>query len=257
MNIINEKNGVILIAVISVGVLSIFLMFDAIAQDMRYHNFSDTVAFVSIPNAFNVLSNIPFLIVGIAGLVALGRRGEASLNIVKSSKWSYFFLFLGSALVGIGSSYYHLWPSNETLVWDRIPMTIAFMGLYSIIISEFVSEKLGRLCLVPFLCLGLGSVLYWWFTESRGVGDLRYYAVVQFFPILTIPIILVFFKSKFNGVSGYWLLLMTYIAAKAFETWDSQIHSILGVVSGHSIKHVLPAIGLYLLLRAYRKRSTV
>lgn len=254
MNMVKEKIGTVLIAVACIGVISAFLMLDPIAQDMDYHNFSDIKSFISIPNTLNVLSNIPFLLVGFSGLVALFRTSENPLNIINSIKLSYAFLFFGAALVGVGSSYYHLRPTNETLVWDRIPMTIAFMGLYSIIISEFISEKLGKYCLVPLLFLGLCSVLYWWFTESRGVGDLRYYVVIQFFPILTIPLMLIFFQSKFNCIWGYWILLSAYVAAKLFETFDYQIHNYFGVISGHSIKHVLPAIGLYILISAYKKR---
>ena len=253
----NEKLGILLIAIISFCVLVSFLVVGPIAQDTAYHNFADTNSFFFIPNALNILSNSLLLLVGASGLLALRCTGRNSLTIINSLKPAYFLLFFGAALVGIGSSNYHWWPNNETLVWDRIPMTIAFMSIYSIIISEFVSEKLGRYCLVPFLLLGVCSVLYWWFTESRGTGDLRYYAVVQFFPILTIPMMLYFFKSAFNFVWAYWLLLGSYVAAKLFEAFDKQIHEYLGVVSGHSIKHVLPAIGLYILLIAYRKRSAV
>ena len=257
MNIINEKLGALLIALVCIGVAIGFFMVDPVSQDASYHEFSDTSAFSSIPNTFNVLSNFPFLLVGLMGLAALRREGENSLNIIESNEPAYFILFLGAVLVGIGSSYYHLRPNNETLVWDRIPMTIAFMALYSIVISEFVSEKYGRMCLIPFLLLGVASVLYWSFTESRGVGDLRYYAAVQFLPILTILILLIFFKSKYNSVWGYWLLLCTYLVAKLFEEFDYPVHDAIGVVSGHTIKHVLPAIGLYILIRAYKKRSTI
>ena len=253
MNKVNEKIGTLLISAVCIFVIVAFFILDPIAQDSNYHNFSDIKSYLSIPNTLNVLSNIPFLLVGLIGLIGL-RRGAGSLNIVNSIKLSYFFLFLGAALVGVGSSYYHFNPTNETLVWDRIPMTIAFMALYSIIISEFISDKIGKLLLLPLLLLGIFSVLYWSYTESQGVGDLRYYAVIQFFPILTIPLMLIFFKSKYNCVGGYWLLLLTYIAAKLFETFDYQIHNYLGLISGHSIKHVLSAFGLYILLCTYEKR---
>ena len=128
------------------------------------------------------------------------------------------------------------------------------MGLFSIVISEFISVRIGKLLLNPLLALGVCSVFYWHITEANGQGDLRYYAIVQFFPILAIPIILVTFKSLFNQVSAYWWLLAAYIAAKLFEHFDAQVHTLLTIVSGHSIKHVAAAIGVYILLRAYEKR---
>jgi hypothetical protein len=254
MKIVNEKNGARLIGSIFIVVIAIFFLVDPVSQSLDYHIFSDAKGLSYLPNTLNVLSNVPFILVGIIGLIAMYKQGKRPLNILIVNKLSYLFLFLGSVLVGLGSGYYHISPSNEALVWDRIPMTIAFMGLYSIIISEFVSEKVGKLSLIPLVVIGISSVLYWRFTEIGGAGDLRFYAVVQFFPILTIPIMLIFFRPKFDHTIGYWVLISSYVGAKVFETFDYQIHGVLQVISGHSIKHVLPALGLYYLIVIYQKR---
>ena len=37
--------------------------------------------------------------------------------------------FLGLFLTGFGSGYYHWEPTNDTLVLDRLPMTILFAGV--------------------------------------------------------------------------------------------------------------------------------
>jgi len=257
MNMVNEKVGSYLIGAIFIAVIAIFFLVAPVGQDLGYHNFSDGNGFSYLPNTLNVLSNIPFFLVGLTGLVAMNRGGKQSLKLIDNNRLPYFFLFAGAVLVGVGSSYYHLIPNNETLVWDRIPMTIAFMGLYSVIISEFISVRLGKLAIIPLIVIGICSVLYWWFTEIDGVGDLRFYAVIQFFPVLTIPIILIFFRSKFDYVRGYWVLIATYVGAKIFETLDHQIHNLLIIISGHSIKHVLPAIGLYYLVASYKKRTAI
>lgn len=225
-----------------------------IPQDVNYHNFADTREFLSISNAFNVLSNLPFLLVGLLGLYNLAKPKSDMPLILNSNKWGYYSIFLGTTLVGLGSGYYHLFPNNFTLVWDRLPMTIAFMGLYSVVISEFLNERLGQFLLIPLITLGVFSVLFWWFTEINSVGDLRPYIIVQFFPILTIPILLLCFKSKYNLVSYYWWLLFSYILAKVFEHFDNQVYELLSLVSGHSIKHILPAAGLYFLLYSYKNR---
>ncbi len=248
-----EKIALLLVAISALITLAGLLIQDPIPQDPAYHNFADKKDAYNIPNILNVLSNLPFLIVGLLGLYNLSIKN--SLNIVTTNKLAYFALFLGSALVSFGSGYYHLWPDNQTLVWDRLPMTIAFMGLFSIVISEFISTKIGKQVLIPLLILGVMSVLYWHVTESNGYGDLRYYAMVQFFPILAIPIILVAFNSHFSNISAYWWLLAFYIAAKIFEHYDFEIQALLSVISGHSIKHIAAAIGLYILLRAYENRK--
>jgi hypothetical protein len=110
--------------------------------------------------------------------------------------------------------------------------------------------------LFPFILAGILSVLYWHFSELQGVGDLRFYAFVQFFPLLVIPVILVFFKSRYNHASGYWLLLLAYMVAKIFEYFDGEIYSALGFISGHSLKHIIAALGLYALLTFYRNRCS-
>ncbi len=254
-NLINHnKFALILIAVVGMAVVVSLSLVDAIPQDADYHAFSDADTLFGIPNALNVLSNIPFLLVGVAGLSLIISGKSKTRHVVESNKLAYVLFFTAVSLVALGSGYYHLKPTNETLLWDRIPMTIAFMALYSIVIGEFVSEKIGRLCLLPFVCLGIASVLYWSYTESIGMGDLRYYAIVQFFPLVTIPIIILFYKPRFEQAYAYWWLLAAYVAAKLFETFDSSIHEFLFFTSGHSLKHLVSALGLYILLRSYKLR---
>jgi len=240
---------------VSVGITLILVLVnqDAIPQDPRYHHFSDIQPFLSIPNLLNVISNLPFLFVGLLGLYKLIVKNQ--LCIDTQNRYAYLALFSGIALVALGSGYYHLWPDNQTLVWDRLPMTIAFMGLISIVVSEFISVKAGKMLLLPLLILGLSSVGYWHVTEINGAGDLRFYVMVQFFPMLAIPIILLTFKSVFSDVSSYWWLMFAYFMAKILEHFDTQIHDFLVVISGHSLKHISAAIGLYILLKSYERRK--
>lgn len=251
---IKEKIGTSLILFSAIIVFTLLFLMAPISQDPAYHHFSDTAALLAIPNLLNVISNLPFLLVGILGLTQLSR---SNLYITNSNKYAYITLFLGALLVSFGSSYYHLMPNNQTLLWDRLPMTIAFMALFSLILSEFISEKLGRYSLLPLLILGLSSVAYWYLTELDGQGDLRFYAAIQFFPLLAISIILLCFKSCYTKVSAYWWLLMTYLSAKLFEHFDVLIHNSLIVISGHSIKHIAAALGLYILYKAFRNREFI
>jgi len=252
-----EKIGLILIWLAGVATLLLFSISAEIPQDPEYHNFSDTSSFFLIPNTLNVISNVFFLIVGLIGFASLMFKPATTFNIASSNFFAYVILFLGAALIGVGSGYYHLSPTNETLVWDRLAMTLFFMALYSVIIGEFVSESKGRFLLFPLLLVGILSVLYWSYTESRGAGDLRYYAVVQFFPILTIPIILLFFKSKYSSVSGYWILFALYVVAKLFEHFDRDVHELLVVISGHSLKHIVSALGIYILFKSYSNKDRI
>lgn len=250
-----NKYGLFIISCLAVGIAFIWLFLERFEQDVGYHRFIDSNEYFGIPNALNVLTNIPFLVVGWLGIQFFYPANQTEHYTFDKNKLPYLMLFIGVFLVGLGSSYYHLFPNNQTLVWDRIPMTIGFMSLFAIVMSEFVSEKIGKFSFIPLLMMGVGSVLYWWYTESVGQGDLRFYAAVQLLPIVTIPILLLFFTSQKVAVSGYWLVLFAYLLAKIAEIYDAQIFELLGFISGHSLKHLIAALGLYWLLRFYIKRQ--
>jgi hypothetical protein len=133
-------------------------------------------------------------------------------------------------------------------------MTIAIMALVSIVIGEFVSPRVGAILLIPLVTIGILSVLYWYWTETTGNGDLRPYVLVQFLPMIVIPVILVCFDSVFIKTGGYWLLLSAYVIAKLCEHFDREIFHVAGVVSGHTLKHLAAAVGIYLLLVSFRRR---
>ncbi len=248
-----QKLGFSLIIISALFALGAVLAMAPIAQDVTYHLFVDTREIWSIPNFWNVVSNIPFILVGFLGIYAFKKPNK--LKAIDEINIAYILLFLGTLLVGFGSSYYHLAPDNPALVWDRLPMTIAFMALFSIVISEFIAVASGKALLWPLILVGIFSVVYWHFSEIRGAGDLRLYALVQFYPLLAIPVILVCFQSKCTHVQAYWWLLLVYIIAKMLEYFDAEIYNILGFISGHSLKHVIAALGMYVLLLFYQKRS--
>ena len=249
----NEKLGLTLIAITAVLVFTVILSLDPIPQDTTYHLFADIREIGSIPNFWNVVTNLPFAVVGLLGLYQA--RLPEKLKIINDTRIAYVLLFFGTLLVGFGSSYYHLEPNNQTLVWDRLPMTIAFMALFSIIISEFISIRSGKALLLPLILAGMLSVVYWHISEIRGEGDLRFYALVQFYPMLAIPVMLVCFRPKCSHVQAYWWLLLFYMSAKVFEHFDGEVYDMLGIISGHSLKHLCAALGMYVLLLFYRRRD--
>ncbi|RLA60944.1 MAG: alkaline phytoceramidase [Epsilonproteobacteria bacterium] len=247
-----KHNPMIFLAFMAMLILFGLSMLDPISQDITYHNFADTRSFYHISNFWNVLSNLAYLLVGLYAFYAL--LVSRKLVYEKQMKVAYMYFFMGIILVSFGSGYYHLAPNNETLIWDRLPMVIAFMSLFAIVISEFISLEEGKRLLYPLLVLGIFSVLYWAYTQMQGYGDLRLYVFVQFFPMLIIPMLLLYFKSTFTRLRGYWYLLVTYLAAKICEHFDTAIYEILGFMSGHTLKHILSAFGLYLLLKMMTER---
>ncbi len=239
----------LLIAVTCIAIIATTFV-APIAQDPAYYLFADSRSLLSIENFGDVISNLPFLVIGIAGLnFVLSARDKMQ------STWpAYIAFFSGVTMTSLGSAYFHLAPTNDTLLWDRLPMTIAFMPLFTIIISDFVSVKAGRRLLWPLLIAGIGSVFYWHWSESIGAGDLRPYGLVQFLPMLLIPLILVFFKSSETGKSIYWGMIAFYVLAKVLEACDEQVFAATGMVSGHTLKHLAAAGAPLLLLLSIRRR---
>lgn len=243
----------IIIVLISIVAVAAAFLAPPIPQDLDYHAFADQRDAYGIPNAFDVLSNVPFVIVGLLGLKLLsGGVGPGGLPPLL---WHYRIFFLGVLLTGVGSAYYHLRPDNATLFWDRLPMTIGFMAFFSLLVGESVSVRLGRVMLLPLLVLGVGAAVYWQWTETQGRGDLRFYILVQFLPMLLAPYLLLFFPSALNEKSWFWWLTGFYVLAKLFELSDRFWFDLTGVVSGHTLKHLAAAAATYCMYLALCHRQ--
>jgi hypothetical protein len=248
----NVKNS-ILIAIVLVSIAATFLFVEPIPQWPEYHDFADGRTLLRVVNAHNVLSNLGLIIVGAWGLLFMLR--ESGKRTVRDLWLPYMTYFVGLILTGLGSAYYHHEPGSETLIWDRLPMTIMFMGLFTTIIGEIISPRTGNKLLAPLLVVGIASVLWWAWTESIGAGDLRMYALVQFLPPVLVVFMLFAYPRPLHYVPYIVGTLGLYVVAKLGEEFDVQIYQALHV-SGHALKHLVSALASgCILLMLYRRRS--
>jgi hypothetical protein len=234
------------------AIVLFFAIIDPIAQDPAYHDFADTRRMLGVANFWNVASNLPFLVVGLAGLGVLAARPDLVASSQLRGPWIVFFS--GIALTAFGSGYFHLAPSDASLVWDRLAMTVGFAGLFAIVIGEYISPRAAARLLLPFVLVGVLSVLYWITTESAGVGDLRPYVIVQFLPVLLIPVILVLRRDASDLTPALWIMVGFYVLAKLLEHFDDGIYVITSTLSGHTLKHIAAALAPVVLIRALLKR---
>ena len=174
------------IFLISLNLTTLILIFlnDPIVQNQAYHNFVDTRSVLGHHNFFDCFSNILFLIFGGIGI------NYARVNYLSLS-WKMFFI--STALVALGSYYYHFNPNDQTLVWDRLPMTLAFMSLINAVFFETFKLKFERVSLLVLNLLGILSVLVWVLTK-----DLRFYYWIQLTPIISLLIIGLIFNKTLN-----------------------------------------------------------
>ena len=242
-----------LIPLYILAILAVVLavMLPPIIQDPGYHKFADQREWWGIPFFWNVVSNLPFILAGLYGLWAwrCAQWHDAA------DRWPWLIIACASILVGFGSGYYHWHPDNRTLFWDRLPMTLFFMGLFAAAIMERVHARAGLFLLLPFLALGVLSVEVWRRGELTGVGDLRFYALVQFYPMLALPTILWLFRSRYTHGGMLWGMSGYYLLAKLAEHFDTGIFALTGhVLSGHTLKHFLAAYAVYMAMRMLRLR---
>jgi len=175
-------------------------------QSESYHAFADQRSCCCVPNAMDVSSNLLFLFVGVW-------RASHAITV---ADW----IFAGGVvLTAFGSAYYHLLPTTERLVWDRLPMTLAFGSAFH--------EALGTSPIIASLT-GVMTVVWWERTQ-----DLRAYAVFQYGGLVCV---------LWSGTHKTALAL--YGAAKMCELLDRRIFAWTDYrVSGHRLTHVLAAAG--------------
>ena len=167
---ISRRASLWLLMILTAAVVVVRCMMPRIPQ-LSYHQFADRRSFLGIPNFGDVVSNLPFAVIGIWGLVFLLRprsRNNTETLLDDRERWPYLFVFAGLLLTAFGSSYNHLAPGNARLLWDRLPMTITFMSMVSAVIAERISVRRGMWLLPVLLVIGPASVLQWYWSEIRG-----------------------------------------------------------------------------------------
>ncbi len=251
----NVNRHIILFAVAIAAIIGALIIVDPIPQWPEYHDFADDRVFFGLPNAHNVLSNVGFLVVGAWGLFFVISRENRAFT---GKAWlPYMVFFMGVLLTSFGSAYYHWEPNNHTLAWDRLPMTLIFTGLFTVIIGELISPRAARALLLPILIIGISSVVYWAWTESNNAGDLRFYGLVQFLPIILIVLMLFMYPKPPHFLSYIAGLIVFFVLAKLFEEYDRKTFDALHpIVAGHALKHLCAAAAAgFLLLMLYKRRS--
>lgn len=241
----SQRRSLILVLACVAGLMLLWLT-DPLSQSQDYHLFADSRTLIGLANALNVLTNLPFLLVGGLGLIVLSCRPKLRPPLAGI----YRVFLAGLILVGLGSGWYHLNPDNDSLFWDRLPMAVCFASFAAIVVAEGVGKSAGLRLFAWLLPLALGSVQYW-----QWLDDLRLYLLVQFGPVLVLPLILL--RSTGGGTPWFWLTLVCYGLAKALELNDGLLFDLSrGWVSGHSLKHLVAALGaLMLVIRLCRMRE--
>jgi hypothetical protein len=237
---IRSRPLVFLFGLAAVSLAALFLLVPPVPQSQIYHGFADQRTLLGVPNFWNVVSNLPFILVGALGLKYFRRDLSAGM------------FFLGVFLTGFSSSYYHWAPNDIGLFWDRLPMAVAFMAILANVIEERIDARVGNALLWPLVALGIASLLIW-----LRFDDLRLYGWVQFFPCIVLPLVFWLFAPRYSGTWYWFAAAGWYLLAKVLEYADAAIYSAGHIMGGHALKHVAAAGACYAILRAFQTRQTV
>ncbi|MFO7578829.1 alkaline phytoceramidase [Nitrosomonas halophila] len=251
------KLYLLLMLAILLPVVAFFL--PPISQPHVYHDFADQRVWLGMPNFWNIVSNLPFLFVGLAGLKFLYAGAawqQPSLAVCTVDEYrSYLVVFASIVLVFPGSAYYHWNPDNSGLFWDRLPIALGIMALLSAVLIERVPIKRAALVLGVLVSLGGASVLFWYWSEQQGEGNLNFYIATQFGAPLLIILLVRFFPSRYTRSADIYGVLAWYALAKLAELLDEFVYQLGEVISGHALKHLLAGLAVYWLLRMLKRRK--
>ncbi len=237
----------------TIGTAAAAFLLPAVPQPLAYHDFADQRHAFGIDNFLDVVSNAAFLCAGLAGLFVVF-SGRARFEFA-AERWPYAVFFLGILLTAVGSVWYHLAPDNESLFWDRLPMTVAFMGLVSGQIVDRVGVRAGLALLGPLLLVGVASVVYWIVTERMGAGNVLPYALLQGYAVVIVLILAALLPSRYTGGTDLYFVFGWYALAKVLEMLDVEVLEYSHVVSGHTLKHVAAGAAGVVACRMLVKRT--
>lgn len=222
-----------------------FAVHGAIPQLDHYHEFADQSQLFGLMHASDVLSNLAFLWVGLWAVSRMLHMAESRDLKTRLEVPALVVFVLSIVATAWCSSYYHLAPDNPRLFWDRLPIAVACASLLALVRAQcFGTKNSSRLELLAFCGFAVFSVIWWQATE-----DLRPYLLLQIMAVLLPPIWQSIYQRAVAERMSFAAAIVCYVVAKLFETADATILNMTGVISGHTLKHLLAALAAYFILR--------
>jgi hypothetical protein len=234
----------IALALAAIVLVAIACLAPAVAQSAGHHAFVDTRSWLGIPNAADVLSNLPFAVFGLAGWLVVDRVPK--LQLFGAPRRLARLFFAGLLLTAAASGWYHWHPDNAGLVADRCGMAVAFAGLLGLAIADRISDRAGWTAALVLLALGPVSVMVW-----AGTGNVLPWALLQGGGMLLLVVLT--FVAPHPAALGVRIcaVIGLYAVAKLLELGDHVIFDVSGgLVSGHTLKHLVAALAAWPVLSA-------
>jgi hypothetical protein len=244
MTIKLEKNETGLLLAIVILLVAAFFG-PAVIQPAHHHDFADQRIWGHLPFAADVLSNLPFALWGIYGLVCI-YLAQTNARIIKHTKVLAAVFFAGLLITAASSTWYHLQPNDAGLAIDRIGMTVAFAGLLGLAAADRVSLRAG--ILVSLLVLVLGHISIWVWSRS---GNVLPWLVLQFGGMALVLWLATRQPMPGALVVRWGAVILIYAAAKVLELADHAVYDLTAhLISGHSLKHIVASFAAWPVIAA-------
>jgi|SRR5688572_18049558 hypothetical protein len=217
------------------------LLLGPLPQDPSYHLLADTRMCLSvIPRAGDVLTNLAILASGLFGLALRNR-----MTVAPDERAAVNLLIAVVILTAFGSTYYHWAPSNPTLIWDRLPLAIVLTSVLALVLADRVHPLFARYGIWPLTALAVAGVLVWSITEAMGRGDLLLYLVVRVGAGIAIALLVILRRGRHTGTKWLVAALLGEVLMATLERHDHEVFQLTGgLISGHSLKHVMVGVAL-------------
>ena len=232
----------LLLAVAALAALAALL--PATGLPAGYHDFADQRTLLGLPHALDVLSNLPFAVMGAWGLwwlrrVPLDRLGTAQRGLAG-------LLFIGLIATAFCSSGYHLDLHEAGLCIDRVGMSLAFAGLLGLAAADRISARAGVALAALVAVAAPATALVAWLG-----GNMTPWAVLQGGGLVLLAALAL--RRPQPRALGFSIIgvIAFYAVAKALELADAPVFALTQqLISGHSAKHLVAALAGWPVVRA-------
>ena len=226
-------------------IILVFGWYGPMPQLAHYHDFADQTLWLGVQNGKDVWSNLGLVAIGLYGLTWLGSSKHRF-----TGRLAAVALCLSILLTGLGSAYYHVHPTDVTLVWDRLPIAMICVSLLAVVYHHLTRKPVGLWLAWGWLCAGL-SVLYW-----QQSGDLRPYLALQLVTMLLLPLWLSVYQTDARIRRCFAWAVLFYAIAKITELADHALyHAMHQFISGHTLKHLFSTVAMACAFAAVQQMS--
>ena len=245
--LLRRAEAALLLGVLLLSLLAWWLPAAGLPQG--YHHFADQRGWLGLPFAADVLSNLPFALMGAWGGLQLWRLRRGRLGAVQRGLAALFFI--GLVLTAACSSLYHWAPHDPGLCIDRLGMSLAFAGLLGLAVADRISDRAGvATAVVVALAAPATALVALW------AANMTPWAVLQGAGLLLLAVLAA--RPKVRGALGFSIaaVIACYALAKGLEVADHALFDLThGVLSGHTAKHLVAAFAAWPVVRALQRAA--